>query len=213
MKKTVNVNLSGFSFTMDEDAYALLSKYLETLKHAFSTSNYDEDLIDDFEGRIAELLMAETASGAQIVTLRMVEDIISRIGRPEEIVEDSVETLDDPAGEEVEVETETCEEPPLYTPKDKPRHRLYRDPRNKILGGVCSGIASYFGIDVTFVRLLFIVLGICSFSTLFIIYLVLWIAMPEAQTLCNLWSWRVRAPHSPTSARPSLTLSTAPPLR
>lgn len=50
MKKTVNVNLSGFSFTMDEDAYALLSKYLETLKHAFSTSNYDEDLIDDFEG-------------------------------------------------------------------------------------------------------------------------------------------------------------------
>lgn len=184
MKKTFNINIAGFPFVIDEDAYNLLNDYLKTIEHAFRHVDGAAELISDLESRIAELLLQSAEDGSAIITLADVEQIIARVGNPEEFVEDETVTIEDEEGttQTVNIESETVTPPP-YIP-DPPRivKRLYRDPQNSMIGGVCSGLAWYIGWDVTWVRLLFVVLSIISYATWPIVYLVLWIVVPEART-------------------------------
>lgn len=192
MKKTVNINLAGYGFTIDDDAYSMLKEYLETLESVFRANDYDDDLIDDIELRAAELLQEMAPQGA-IVTTKNVEEVIRRLGRPEEMVEvsETVDVAGNAESETISVEAETATPPP-FSPR--PKHRLYRDLDDKMLGGVCSGIAAYFNFDVVWVRLAFVLVTFASFSVASLAYIILWIVVPAATTPLQKMELRGTAP-------------------
>lgn len=188
MKKTFNINLAGYPFVIDEDAYNLLKDYLDTIKYAFETPEDTGEIAADIEARIAELILENQNGLSKIVTINEVSKVIERIGKPSDFieVEESVFTEHNTDKEEIKIEEEKIVPPP-YNPKKTSRNpfvrkRLFRDPQNSLLGGVCSGIANYFGIDVTIVRLLTVLLFFLSASTVAILYIILWIVVPEAHT-------------------------------
>ena len=193
MKKTLNINLAGYPFTIDDDAYQLLKDYLDTIRYAFETQEDTEDLAADIESRIAELLIEKEDEAMKIITLNEVKEVIERIGKPSEFIEieeseininNTNNNLNNPEGSDTSHATIT---PPPYEPSKYSRNpfvrkRIFRDPQNSMLGGVCAGIANYLHIDVTIVRLITVLLFFLSATTVAIVYIILWIVIPEART-------------------------------
>ncbi len=177
MKKTFNINLGGLPFIVDEDAYRMLTDYFESIRSAFSGDDFDaNELVSDLESRSAEILSEIFAdTGGKIVSVEYVNMLMKRLGEVDEITEQmAVDTSSVKSNSE---NVEAILPPPVMI-----KRRFYRDPVNKMLGGVCSGIAAYLNIDVVWVRLVFILLCLISLSTAFILYLVLWIVTPDANT-------------------------------
>jgi phage shock protein PspC (stress-responsive transcriptional regulator) len=162
MKKTLTVNISGIVFHIDEDAYEQLNHYLSSLKKHFGKDDDCEEIIADIENRMAELLQQRTNETKQVITLADIKEVIALLGQPFE--------MDD--------EAEGEKGRPRYSIKAK---RLFRDPDNRALAGVAAGLAAYFGVDIILFRILFIVLFFASGAGL-LIYIILWIVMPEALT-------------------------------
>jgi phage shock protein PspC (stress-responsive transcriptional regulator) len=172
MKSTVKVSISRSAFHLDSDAYEILHDYLDRLEKHFKGKEGGKEIVSDIEERLAELLTARISTPEQVVTIALVEEIIGIMGMPNDMED---------------VGPEHSAAAPL--PPNRKR-RLYRDVHDKILGGVCSGLAAYFGIDVVLSRLLFVLFCI-GFSIAgitvgggfpFIAYLVLWIIVPPAVT-------------------------------
>lgn len=183
MKKTFTINVAGFPFTIDDDAYTLLNDYLDTLEHAFARQDDTRELVSDIESRVAELLLECTASGSAIVTAKDVEEVIKRVGQPEDMIEeDESIQINGNSSSYSSFSSETITPPPFIPPFKKKNKKLFRDPQNTMVGGVCSGLAHYFGTDPTAVRLLTVLLTIVSISTMGIAYLILWLVVPEART-------------------------------
>lgn len=190
MKKTYNINISGRAFVIDEDAYTLLSDYLDTLRHAFINNPENSELIADIECRIAEIFTDKILAGQQIITLGDVEAIISRIGRPEDFLEidESLRAGDSYIEEEVATDIHEANNdrdvPPPYCYDNARigRKKLFRDGQDGMIGGVCAGLAFYLGMDVTWVRLITVGLCFISLSTLCMAYIILWIVLPNADT-------------------------------
>lgn len=182
MKKTFNINLSQCAFIIDDDAFELLKNYLDTIKHSLDAAGEDSEIAEDIEGRIAEHFLNDTDNGKRIVTFKLVESVIERLGRPEEFIE--VEAKEEAPDDATIINEEATTPPPFRTEiqSEKTRKRLYRDPRDKILGGVCNGIATYLNIDVIWVRLAFVASFFLSASVSFFIYFILWAIVPEAKT-------------------------------
>lgn len=177
MKKTLNINLNGIVFNIDEDAFNMLSEYLDNLCHIFVRNGDDADeIINDIEGRICELLSEKISDERQVVTINHIEKIISRMGHPDEFGESDYNENKDTT------DNTDSATPPPYTVKRK----LFRNPKDKIIGGVCSGIAAYLDMDVTWVRLLFVGLGFLTLTTIIVVYLVLLIVVPEAKTAADI---------------------------
>lgn len=176
MKKTLTVNLGGTVFNIDEDAYRLLDNYLMNLKAHFRKEAGADEIVDDIERRISELLAEKLDGNRQVITLADVEGVIARMGKPEEM-DDADRESEQRAGEGYGPGSWTRSEETV-----KVRRRLFRDPDNKMLGGVCSGLAAYLGWDTTLVRLLLFVILIFGYGTLIPIYIVCWIIIPEART-------------------------------
>lgn len=168
MKKTLTVNLGGTVFHIDEDAYRLLDNYLSNLKLHFRKQEGAEEIVNDIEIRISELFSEKIGTGSQVITIADVEEVIARMGKPEDF-----------AGSEDE---EPKKKSGASSTGTTFRRRLYRNPDNKMLGGVASGLAAYLGWDVTLVRLLMIVILVCGYGILIPIYIVCWIVIPEAHT-------------------------------
>ena len=171
MKKTFNINLGGIVFHIDEDAYELLDKYLSNLRIHFSKEEGAEEIVHDMELRISELFSERLNERKQVVTLTDVEEIIAQMGKPEEFSGDSTQDTNE------------------YIKEEKGPKRLFRDPDNKVIGGVRSGIAAYLGWDVTAVRIIFIALalpfilnGSLILNGVVIAYIIAWIIIPEANT-------------------------------
>ncbi len=170
MKKTLTINLGGSVFHIDEDAYQLLDKYLNNLRIHFRKEEGSEEILNDFEMRISELFNERIRLGYQVITIEEVENIIRRMGKPEDL-------FDEDSKDEKE-STET-------TPQDEPkvqRKRLMRDPDNKIIGGVAGGFAAYMGWDATAIRILLFLLTFFTHGFIVPIYLLCWIIMPLART-------------------------------
>lgn len=165
MKKTLTVNISGSVFHIDEDAYNVLNDYLQSIKMHFSRTDGREEIISDFEARIAEMLHEFVSNGKQVITIEEIGKVIDVIGQPSEFEGDQID--DDNKG---------------FDKNGKASKRLYRDPDNTIIAGVCSGLGSYFHSDPVWFRLIFVLAIIFGFGTGFIIYLILWIILPEAHT-------------------------------
>ncbi len=168
MQKTVNINLSGSIFYIDDDAYAVLREYLDKLENYFGNQEEGKEIINDIESRIAELFNEKLKDKSAVVNKAMVDDVISKMGQPEDFEDETTE------GQEYNnVKQE------IY---NKQKKRLYRDIDNRILGGVCGGIAAYFNTDPVFVRVLFVILPFLSLGIIVPVYIVLWIIIPAAIT-------------------------------
>ena len=172
MKKTINVAIGGCSFTINEDAYVTLNDYLERFKSALANNSSSADVMDELEVRIADQLKGKLG-GRQVVDLAMTQDVIGKLGYPQGYE----------APEEQTGKYEAPKDEYHYSGYDgeKPVRKLFRDPDGKRIAGVCSGLALFLGVDVTLIRVLFLVAFICG-SAGFWIYLVIWIAAPEART-------------------------------
>ena len=163
MKKSLKISLGGAVFIIDEDAYAVLESYLNILKQHLGETPESEEIISDIEERAAELL-GDLLKGKTVVSLQEVNRIIEILGKPEEI-----------AGEDTDSQATSA-------PSDyKTNRRLYRDSENGLIAGIGSGLSAYFNIDALVFRILFVALLFANGLGL-ILYLVLWIAVPRAQT-------------------------------
>lgn len=160
MKKTVNVAIGGCSFIIDEDAYNAMSEYIDNFKSALDGSSANNDVMDELEGRIADLLK-QKLEGREVVNLKMVEEIIGQIGYPD--------------GHKAENENNLNNENMSATKK------LFRDTDDKKIGGVCSGLALFLGIDVVFIRIIFLI-ALFFVGGGFWAYVIFWIVAPEART-------------------------------
>ncbi len=172
MKKTLTVNLGGTVFHIDEDAYQLLDRYLSNLRIHFRKEEGSDEIMDDFEMRISELLNERIRLGYEVITIEQVEEVIKRMGKPEEIFEEeekSADREDKERAQERETQARTT------------RKRLMRDPDNRILGGVAGGFAAYMGWDPTAVRIAFFLL-MFFYGITIPLYFLLWIIVPMART-------------------------------
>ena len=168
MKKTVNVAIGGCSFIIDEDAYNVIENYLDRFKAAIGTESSSKDVMEELESRIADLLKGRLA-GREVVSSDMAEAVIGQLGYPEgyKPQEENSNPYDNSSS--------------TGTNTEKPVRKLFRDPDDKKIAGVCSGLALFLGIDVVLVRILFLIALICG-SAGFWIYVIVWIAAPVANT-------------------------------
>ncbi|WNW02814.1 PspC domain-containing protein [Tenacibaculum sp. HL-MS23] len=167
MNKTININLGGFFFHIDEIAYQKLKRYLEAIGRSLSDDPQGKnEIISDIEARISELLSERITDARQVINENDIEEVIAIMGQPE----DYAETEDN------------YNENSSYNSRSTnlSSKKLFRDGDDKFLGGVCSGIAHYFNLDVIWIRIAFIVLVASGFSPL--AYIILWILLPEAKT-------------------------------
>lgn len=163
MNKTININLAGIIFHLDENAYDAFKRYLSQVKDALLDQEGGAEVIADIEARIAELFQQKLEErGTEVVLLSDIEFVIATLGRPEEFADE--EFMDEPA-----------------STKKKGQKRFFRNPDEKVIGGVASGIAAYFNIDPLWIRIAFLILLFTPGAGL-PLYIILWIAIPEAKT-------------------------------
>lgn len=167
MNQTVTVNISGIVFHIEVDAYENLKKYLNKIRSYFKNAEESEEIMTDIEARIAELFSEKITSDNQVVNTKDVEEVITVMGKPEQYIDEEEE----PAAEKFHTNQRT------YSSAKK----LFRNPDDRMIGGVSSGIAAYFGVETLWARLFFVLSTlIWGFGPL--VYLVLWVVMPEAKT-------------------------------
>lgn len=183
MKKTLTINLGGSVFHVDEDAYLLLDNYLNNLKLHFRKEKGAEEIVDDIERRISELFVEKLTSGAQVITIADVEEVIAQMGKPEDM--DEADAAEEKADESAAVSEQA--------PMSKVRRRLYRNPDDKMIGGVISGLCAYMGWDTTLLRLLLLIVLICGYGTFIPVYIICWLVIPEAHTAAEKLSMRGEA--------------------
>lgn len=172
MNKTINITLHGQLFALEDDAYSTLKKYLEDVEHHLSASDDKKEIINDIECSIAEKFSGKLVKGKEVINLGDIQEILEIMGKPEEISDEE----DEPVSEDKKDDE---------TEKEKNSNRqkkLYRNTEDKIIAGVASGIAAYFGIDPVIVRLIFVATVFLN-GTGIIAYLVLWAIVPPAVSL------------------------------
>ena len=177
MKTTEQVSVGGYAFVLEKDASEALGRYISELENHYLKQEGGKEIMEGIEERVAELLLDKCGNGC-VGTLAHVQAVIDVVGRPERI------EADDPA--------------PDAPAGGKPQKRLFRDLEKKSLGGVCSGLAAYFDIEVSWLRIGFVVLALVNFFggmrtgmwslTVPAIYCVLWLAMPAARTAQDRWA-------------------------
>jgi phage shock protein PspC (stress-responsive transcriptional regulator) len=167
MKKVININFQGRVIPIEEPAYENLKKYVESLRAYFSNEEGKDEIVNDIENRIAELFNEKMKAGASFITEEHVEAVISSMGRPEQF--DEISMNDESASSQHK----------QYQRSEHPRGNLFRNASDKLIGGVCSGIGSYFRVDTTIIRVLFVLLAFGSFGFMFFLYIILWAILPS----------------------------------
>ena len=172
MKKVININFQGRILPIEEMAYENLKQYIESLRTYFEQEEGKDEIINDIECRVAELCEDRLKKGAVCISEEDIDLIITSIGRPADFeAQDGFEanTNANTGANQAQSNTQNTGEPTY-------QKRLYRDEQNKVLGGVCAGIANYLNLDPILVRVLWLLL----FGISFVAYLLLWIAVPSS---------------------------------
>jgi len=164
MKKVLTVNIGRKSFVIDEDAFTRLKNYLDNFRATIADPQDADEVMEDVEIRVAEILQEQLKNEMQSVNTSMVNVVIKQLGEPEATTNSDSEEKKSSSGNK------------------RPRKRLYRDVDSKMIGGVCSGIAAYFDIDVVIVRFVFLACLIMVLTS-FWAYVILWIVVPAARTI------------------------------
>ncbi|MFK5983752.1 MAG: PspC domain-containing protein [Flavobacteriaceae bacterium] len=174
MNKTVNINLAGTFFHIDEDAFAKLTRYLDAIRRSFSDPQGQDEIIKDIEARISELFSEKVKNETQVITIKELDEVIAIMGQPEDYI----------------IDEEIFEDAPPQQQKQKRRKnaytkQLFRDTDNQFVAGVSSGLGHYLSIDPLWIRLAWIVLVLLGFGTPILIYVLLWVLVPEAITTAD----------------------------
>ena len=179
MNKILNINLGGYALTIDDDAYEYLSGYLDSIRRRFRESEGRDEIVSDIEARLGELI-SQGMGNRTIVMLPDVEAALQVMGKPEDF---GGEPAPEPATSGRSTGNRTGSTPFSSIKTGK---RLFRDPENVSVAGVCSGLAAYFGMsDPVWMRLIFVVLTLISTGFWLLAYLLLWILIPEATTAAD----------------------------
>jgi phage shock protein PspC (stress-responsive transcriptional regulator) len=165
MNKTVNINLGGMFFHIDEDAYLKLTRYFDAIKRSLNNSSGQDEIIKDIEMRVSELLTEKQKSEKHVVGLKDVDEVIAVMGQPEDYIIEDQEKSNQSFNE--------------YGRKHK---KLYRDKEKGMIGGVATGLGHYFGIDSVWIKIIFLIFVFAGFGTGILAYFVLWVVTPEAVT-------------------------------
>ncbi|NLP58247.1 PspC domain-containing protein [Lutibacter sp. B1] len=166
MNKTININLGGIFFHIDELAYQKLKLYLDAIRRSLSDDPQGRDeILNDIELRIGELLSERIKDERQVINENDIDEITKIMGKPEDYL----------------VDEELFDDEPTQRPKTSSK-KLFRDGEDKFLGGVSSGLAHYFGVDPIWIRLAWILLVFAGFGLGIPIYILLWILIPQAET-------------------------------
>ena len=167
MKRVTNACIGGRNFTLEEDAYNRLAAYLEHFRSRLSVPELQKgEVMEEIESRISDLFFQDVADTSRVVTLPLVERVTSTLGMPDGSSEFS---------------SGTASSEYAFSQEEKVPRKLFRDMDNKAVAGVCSGLGCYFEIDVTIIRIIMLVALLAGTSG-FWIYVVLWIAVPKAET-------------------------------
>ncbi|MCR4860226.1 MAG: PspC domain-containing protein [Bacteroidales bacterium] len=189
MKEVERVSLGGYAFTLDEDAAALAHEYLEELERHYAAREGGSEILEGIEERMAELLH-EKCGRDGVASKAVIQGIIDILGRPEQI---------DAEDDAQQNQSGTARE-------SGPKKKLYRDLSDKVVAGVCSGLAAYFKLDVALFRIAFTALTLVTLLgfhfgrgetpsltvqlTVPVLYVILWISMPAAKTVRQRWEQR-----------------------
>ncbi|MFA5045475.1 MAG: DUF2807 domain-containing protein [Paludibacter sp.] len=165
MKKTLTVNLNNIVFHIDDDAYEMLQTYLSEIAEHFKSDEEKKEIMNDIEARIAELFTEKLQKNKNVINLIDVQEIIEIMGKPSQYADEDEEA-----------------EAPKSDRKQHKSRRFYRDPENAILGGIASGIAAYFGWDVTVIRVILVALVLLSVGNIIPLYIIMWFIAPQAVT-------------------------------
>jgi len=191
MIETQVMSIGGYAFTMDSQAAKAAQDYISSLENYYLDKEGGKEILEGIEERMAELLLEKTQEGT-VVNPAMVSEVIDIIGKPE-IIER--ETSSDDSNNSEGAGTKSGKN---SSEKSSSKKKLYRDLSDKVVAGVCSGLAIYSGIDVVLFRLAFALLTIFPVISFFerspfslsapAIYIILWISMPAAKTVKQKWS-------------------------
>lgn len=164
MKKTLNVNIGGMPFILDEDAYERLKTYLSEIE--IRLDGYDkQEILDDIETRIADIFRENLSTRVQVVSLELVNRAMSILGSAREFGEPHQRP--EPSSEPAPASIVT------------PQKHFTRSRTDRIIGGVCGGLAEYYHQDPVLIRILTVILTIFT-GVVLLVYIVLWIVMPSA---------------------------------
>lgn len=158
MKKNISINIGGIIFHIEEDGYDKLKNYLDSVNKYFSTFEDSKEIIEDIEGRIAEIFLSKLDDGKQIINKEDVDELIATMGTTKDF-EATIETEpEEEQPKQAEEKEETKEEEKKESTKESASSgrskRLFRDNKRRVIGGVASGMANYFGVDPIWIRLL-----------------------------------------------------------
>lgn len=180
MKKVININFQGRVIPIEETAYDILQQYIDSLRKYFANEDGRDEIINDIEGRIAELFSERLKKGSTCITDEDVNAVIASMGRPSDFEQADTEGGAATTGASTSRQQQQQSDY-SYTYAQRGRGRLYRNADDKILGGVCSGLANYLGIDPVVMRILFVVFV----GALFWVYIILWIILPSQSAQTN----------------------------
>ncbi|GHE28484.1 PspC domain-containing protein [Sphingobacterium griseoflavum] len=184
MNKTIIININSIVFHIEEDAYEMLRSYMIDIKKHFGNSAESKEILEDIENRIAEMFNERIQSGRkEVINLEDVQQVIARMGRVSDFEQSE---------EASEEHTKAYAEPRKHA-GDFGR-KLMRDPEDKVLGGVCSGLAHYFGMEPRWLRVLLVLFVLIGGSG-FLVYIILWIVMPLAETRADKMAMRGEVPN------------------
>ena len=162
MNKATNIHLAQTLFSIDENAYVQLKNYLDRLERLFKNTEGAKDILEDIEARMAELFSERKKDERYVISVEDVQAVIDTLGSPEDL-----------AGEDAE------QEPTAASARPK---KLFRDPDDRFIGGVAGGLSHYIGLDSVWIRLIFLILFFSSVGGVVLLYILLWILVPEAKT-------------------------------
>lgn len=182
MKKVININFKGRVIPIEEAAFEQLQQYISSLRRYFANEEGHDEIINDIEDRIAELFNEELKKGATCVTEESVNTILNSMGRVQDFEQMDAETGNGSAGNS----NSGTSAAPAAVATDEPRGSMYRSANDKIIGGVCGGIAHYLKIDPAVVRILFALITFGGFGTGLLIYIILWIVLPARLLKSNI---------------------------
>lgn len=188
MKKVININFQGQVIAIEETAYEMLKQYIDRLTRFFAREEGGDEIVNDIECRIAELFGNRLKHGLNCITDEDVASIISSIGQPEDFDSDYEESASQPGAA---ASSESREQASASAPGDEVRRSLYRNSGDRILGGVCSGLAHYFKTDPVWLRMIFVLF----FGLLFWVYIVLWIVLKPKELETNVSKRLYRNPN------------------
>ena len=174
MNKTVTINLSGFVFHINEDAYSALQAYLNEIRNYIGQQEGAEEMLADIESRIAELLQSAMGQSRQVVDMNDVNRVREVLGDPADFASEGSSPKSGPSE---------------HHHYEKIKKRLFRNPDDQVLGGVCSGLGAYLDVDTTWVRLAMVLLVSAAGLSIWV-YLVLWLVIPIATTAADRYAMR-----------------------